>query len=269
MYNIIPLVIILVSLSVIITIVVRKFQVLANLDIETIQSEREAKFKEQIISSRLKRNFFKYYSKIGKFIKPIILSIGNLFKWFFEKLVAYKESNTDKDKKESHDESDIDKLFSEADDFLKEENFREAEKKYIDIISKESKSIKAFRALGNLYYKEKNYPEAKQTIEHALKLLDKETDIKEKNGEAQSQIAGIYSDMAIISKDQENYQEALKSINQALKIEKNNPRYLDTKIEICIINKNKGTALDALENLEKVNPENNKLEDFKKQIKEL
>ena len=43
MYNVLPLLIILFSLTSIIIIVVRKFSVLASLDIETIQSEKEAK----------------------------------------------------------------------------------------------------------------------------------------------------------------------------------------------------------------------------------
>ncbi|MCG2695403.1 hypothetical protein L6248_00495 [Candidatus Parcubacteria bacterium] len=71
MYNIIPLIIILISLLVIIIVVSRKFSVLASLDLESIPAEKEARFKERIISSRLKRNFVRWGSKTIRFIRPV------------------------------------------------------------------------------------------------------------------------------------------------------------------------------------------------------
>ena len=46
MFNIIPLVLILLSLGVIIIIVLRKFAVLANLDVDSIPAEREARVRD-------------------------------------------------------------------------------------------------------------------------------------------------------------------------------------------------------------------------------
>ncbi|MEA3398584.1 MAG: hypothetical protein U9R06_02465, partial [Patescibacteria group bacterium] len=86
MYNIIPLVLILVSLTVIIVIITRKFPALANIDLGTIQTERETKFKERIISNRIKRGYYKYYSKLAKLAKPIGGVIVDFFKWGYKKL---------------------------------------------------------------------------------------------------------------------------------------------------------------------------------------
>ena len=76
MYNIIPLFLILISLFAIIIIIIRKFSVLASLDVSTIQSEKEAMFKEQIIGNRLKRNIIRYTSKIKNFLKPAGLELS-------------------------------------------------------------------------------------------------------------------------------------------------------------------------------------------------
>ncbi len=278
MYNIIPLILILISLTIIITTVFRKFSVLANLDIESIQAEREAKFKEQIIGNRIKRNFFKYYSKIARIVQPAGRTIGNFFRLLYDKLVEFKENYNREDVGAADKHQAINKLFSEAEELLRKEEYEQAEKKFIDIISADSKSIKAFRCLGRLYIDRKNYNEARQTLEHALKLTEQEYIIhstapqdqdgedKEDLSKINSQIAELYFDLSTICQATENYKEALKILKKSLKIEPNNPRYLDTKLEISIMNKDKFSALDTYEKLEKVNPDNKKLAEFKKLI---
>jgi tetratricopeptide (TPR) repeat protein len=277
MFNIIPLVLILFSLGIIILIVVRKFSVLANLDIDTIQAEKEAKFKEQIISNRLKRGFVKWSSRGKRATLPVKNGIGNLFKWSHQKLVEVKKSYTSEEKVEPADiEARTERLFSEAEDLIKSENYSEAEQKYIDIIGLDPKNIKAFRRLGKLYFEEKNFGEAIQTFEHALKLLDdtenvtgvQATDDSLNEGETKlaTQSASIHFNIALTQKATQEIDQAIAAIKKALRLEPNNPRYLDTMLELCIMNKDKILALDAYDKLEKVNPDNKKLEDFKEQI---
>ena len=79
-YDIIPLVITIVCLVGIIVIIVRKFPVLASIDIESIKSEREAKQKEKIIASRLERKVESFKKGIFSLIIPIILKIKRIFK---------------------------------------------------------------------------------------------------------------------------------------------------------------------------------------------
>ena len=68
MFNIIPLLLILLSFGVIIYIVVKKFSILANLDVDSIPAEREAKFKEKIINdvtSFLKSQYFQALTSVS------------------------------------------------------------------------------------------------------------------------------------------------------------------------------------------------------------
>ena len=252
---------------------------MANLDINTIQSERETKVKEQIISKRLKRNFFRYSSKLTRLLEPAGKGISTFFKWSYKKLTEFKDNYNKEDEIVSGgSEKVIVKLFSEADDFIKKEDLNGAENKYIEIIGIDSKNIKAFKNLGALYFDRKNYNEAKETLDHALKLLEKDYEEINMEGGAEeegaaeainSQIAGIYVDLSEICQAMEDYEGAQKRIEKALKIEPNNPRYLDTKLQISIINKDKASALDAYDKLKEVNPDNQKLDDFKARIKEL
>jgi tetratricopeptide (TPR) repeat protein len=262
MYNIIPLILILISLSVIIFIMVKKFSVLAAMDVDNIPAEKEAKVRERIISSRLKRSIFKWSSKLGKIFRFFGDKIGILGKIFYKKLHELKDSyktevilaTGDKEKK-------IEELSAQAKEMIGEEEFKEAERKLIEIIGLDSQNLEAFRSLGDLYFENKNYEEAKQTFKHILKLM--------KDGEKEEGTAEVNFNLALVNKETGDFDDALINITEALKYAPNNPRYLDTMLEISIIKKDKISALNALGKLEKANPDNQKLEDFKDRIKEI
>jgi tetratricopeptide (TPR) repeat protein len=284
MFNIIPLIFIIISLGAIIIIVARKFAVLANLDINTIQAERELKTKERIISSRLKRSYFNHYNRTLNLLRPIGEKIGNSLRAMFNKLLEMKEGYTKDDEKTGslQNSTGVEKIIMEAREHKDKEEWDKAEQKYIEYIGKESGSIEAFRELGEVYYRRKDFHEAKETLEHAIKLLEKKYnefffseagDVKSENkaekDAASLLLAEIYFDLCLVEKAVNNNQGALVIIDKALKMQPNNPRYLDTKFEISIINKDKGKAYEAYEKLKEVNPENQKLNELKDRLSEL
>jgi len=279
MFNIIPLILILISLSVVIVIIVRKFSALANLDVDNIPSEKEAKFKERLLSERLKRNFLKINFRFLKIYKPLIDNLQKLFKNLNDKLLELKEKNAPK-KELSQEGLDkkIDQLFLNIDIYLKEDEVESAEKSLIEIIGLDPKNIRAFKLLGGLYYSKKNYEEAKQTYIHVLKLvedqlgqhniLSEEFDGRRDN-ESEVNQAGIYYDLSLVYRDFENLGQAIVEIDKALLIEPNNPRFLDTLLEISIMNKDRENAENALKRLKEVNPDNQKIKDLSEKIKSI
>lgn len=282
MFNILPLVLILISLLIIITVVVRKFPVLANLDVNSIQSEREARFKEQIISNRLKRNFYRYYNQFLKVARPVMGGVLNFSRWGYNKLLEFRD-NYNKEKHIIEDsEVTVDRLFEETEEMMKADDAERAEKKLIEIIGLDPKNIKAFRLLGEIYMNRKDFNESKQTWEHALRLAEKEQEKFEQNADGELSeeelaereainctLAELYFDLSLVTLKMENIKEALDNINRALKTQPNNPRYLDTKLEISIIKKDKHLAEKTYEKFQRVNPENNKLDEWKERIEEL
>ncbi|MFH1233943.1 MAG: tetratricopeptide repeat protein [Patescibacteria group bacterium] len=289
MYNIIPLFLILISLIIVIVIVFKKFSTLAILDIENIPAEKEAKFKERIIGAKLKRNVIKWWSQFTRLIGPVAVGLGNLFNLLYKKLQRLKD-NYQKPELSSDDSiSKVDKLFNEASDFKKQDDLTTAEKKYIEIVGLDSKNIRAFKELGHLYFEQKNFEEAKQTFEHVLKLKQDDEDTydnlaqiaKESGNLGQAkddyikslkinkQNAQTFYNLALVYQAMGNLPKAIDSLKKALKIEPNHPRYLDIMIELSIIIEDKILALDSYDKLVSVNPENKKIELFKKQINEL
>ena len=264
------------------SIVVRKFSALANLDVSSMPAEKESRFKERIISNRLKRNVTKWSAKFGKVMIYLGEKMGKAFLFLLGRLNKvrdkYKEESILNKKKSLDPNRQVENLFTEADSLIKDGTYEEAEKKYIEIISLQSRNLKAFKKLADLYMLKKQYDEARQTLEHVLKLIeDEETGLLKSRGEgSDEQIKAlslergqIYFDLAGVCKAKENYAEGIKTMNLALKIEPSNPKYLDTMIEVSIMGKDKISAFDAYKSLEKANPENQKLAELKEQINEL
>lgn len=260
MYNIIPLVIICVSLLVILIIVARKFPALANLDVENIPAEKEARFKEKIVQSRLERFLAKWKIRLARVFKFLGAKIAGLFQWLLNRLsemrrnyAVEKAPVTIEEKSEK-----VKVLFAQNSEFDDKDNFEDKEKTLIKIIELEPRNIEAFRSLGSLYFANKKYEEAKPAWAHALKLLgESEPDVQ----------ADIYYNLALLYKEVLDNEGALETIKMATRISPNNPRYLDALVEISIINKDKNSALEGVGKLAEVNPENGKLKDFEEQIK--
>ena len=151
-------------------------------------------------------------------------------------------------------------MFSKNEVLDDRENFENKEGDLIKIIELDPHNVEAFVSLGSLYSANKKYEEAKQAFAHALKLLGNEDSGRQ---------AEVYYDLAAVYRDTEDLVDSLETAKMAVKLAPNNPRHLDSLVEISIMNKDKITALDALEKLSAVNPENGKLSEFKEQIEEL
>ncbi len=258
-YDIIPLVIIVVSLAFIIFIIVRKFPVLAAIDIGSIKSEQEAAKKEEIIASRLERKI----TGFGNFLSKVFSPLGEFFKNIFKKVHGRARSLEaeyvkKKDKEASSPaeiEQKIKSLFFLVEELVKEKKFDEAEQKCIEIISFDHKNTDAYKKLGFIYLEQKNYNNAEETFAHILKLIpdDVETLI----------------DLGLLLKQRDEKEKALQSFSRAVEIEPTNPKNLDFLIEISIMVGNKGLASKTLEKLKEVNPENQKLEELEERIKNI
>lgn len=296
MYNIIPLIVILVCLAVIVAIVVKKFPLLASFDISSISKEKETETKTKIMEERLQRKLKFWASKMKPFADKIK---GNLHNQYSSAQLQLKKLEEKYRQKVSKDvlvtkeefeslEKRMERLLKSAQDLSDQEKYDDAEKKYIEVISNDPRNIEAYRGLGNLYFLQKNYEDAKQTFKHILKL-DKLDDLAYANlgkialekGEykdakdhfTQSLQATVRSihffELAEVCLKMEEYQEAIINLEKALELEPNNPKYLDLLIAVSILVKDKSLAKEALARLQEVNPENKKIEEFLAEIRSI
>lgn len=239
-------------------IVVRKLPQLSIVEVETVKSEREAKIKRDILINRLKRlraeRFLKIIQKLtpllGPFAKRLKTKVLNLYQNFLDLERRHKKA---KPAENGEIPSRLEVLLEEADDFVKRENLKEAEKLYLEAIALDYKNIASYEGLGELYLKKREYKEAKETFEFIIKLDSDRPD--------------VYFALAHASVGLGEGDKAIENLNKALEFEPNNPRYLDFLIEVGIMSKNYRISRNALDKLKDVNPENQKIKDFEVRLK--
>ncbi len=249
-------------------IVGRKFGFLANIDVDQVAGERARVLKQQIIADRLRRRLSKWGFLFVRSLKPISKLLRNSFDWVYDRLNDWQRTQVNKEATLNQEiDKRIETLLQEAEELVRSEHFDLAEKKYIEIIGLEPRNFKAFKELGEVYYRKQAWNEAKQTLEHALHLRRRTTE--DQPTVKDLELSQVHFILANAYEASGELAKAILALKKALKIEENNPRYLDRLIEVSIIKKDKIVALDALTRLQSTNPENQKLEQFRSRIAEL
>ena len=250
-------ILIIVGVSVVLTIVIRKMPELKKISNEPEEAGVRVISKEEIIKKRLKRSTQEWYGNFMRFVGPLVKNLNEKIVVFYTKLKVVKDKHDTYrcDKKSISVSTNVDGLFKRVDEMIDKENWSGAESKLIEIIKIDNKNFEAFVLLGQVYIEQRSYQEAIETFEHAVKI----------GGDSDE----VFYNLAQLYREEGDFNKAFKSIKKALDANSNNPRYLDTAVELAILNKDKIVAIDMFKKLETVNPDNGKLADFKSRIREI
>ena len=244
----------LICLVLIIMIASRHFAQLAILDVANMPVEKENRVKSRIIKKRLRRDLSRVSGAFGGLKKMLGNGVDFLADWL-EKLRALEHEHYTALKLASATRGEqISLLLKEAEELIAKDDsttLAGAENKLIDIIALDKKNLPAFLALADVYEKSKKNLEARQTYEYCLKLLESAND--------QNREATVNFSLALVKENLGDLDGAADNIIESLRIEPNNPRFLDALLDLCILRKDQASALEVLERLERVNPDNQKL----------
>jgi len=249
-------------------IIGRKFSLLSNIDIAQITAEKQADVKKRIIHEKFKRNLLVWSRRTEVFLKPIIGTIYKGGSFLYNRLINLKDNYEQVDRQESGDLKHTESLLAEADDCRHKGDTAKAESLLIEAIGIDAKNYKAFQMLGELYLDRNNHQEAEETLQHAIRLLEQH---KKLNPELvkDSELSKAYFSLCAVADVLSDQVKALSSVQKALDLEPNSPRYLDKACEICLNLKNGPEALNYCRRLERVNPGNKKLKEIKDKIREM
>jgi len=284
-----------ISLITILVIIIRKLPQISTLDLSELEQEKTQKKKKEIIMRKVEQQSGQAKDKIVKIIKPVFKLWGQLqlkFRihvgkvrdlWQHEQVVKTKDK-IEKNPEEKEDK--LSELIREGERNLEEGNLEKAENSFISAISLDSKSASAYRGLGDTYLAKQEMEEARQTYLFLTRLEpDDDTvwvklaEIAESQGDLEEAI-GHYQKAALLNESLsprfyhmaellikvDQPETAKEAITHAVQVEPQNPKYLDLLIETAIICGDKDLALDGLEKLRMVNPDNNKLDSFRERI---
>lgn len=300
MATIIPFILIIISLALIITIVVKKYPQLTLLDVDTITEAKEDKKKNEFIKKRAIKRIEKSKTDWKVMFEPLARSakqqqlkfrnyVGRVQKKVEEEMnkredvheVSQEDIGANKDKAIS--------VLKQAKHALDNHQYEEAEKLFIQVIRLDQKNKEAYRGLGDVYFAQEQFPEAEETYKFLTKLCKKDAsiyvrlaDIAEAKRDFVRAAEYLGHATQIDSTRPEKFmrraelllkadmkEQAFEVVQRAVELEPENPKYIDKFIETSIIVGNKKLAEDGLKQLIKVNSENNKIEEFGEEIKNM
>lgn len=239
---------ILIALSVIGVIVVRKFPELASMNVDESPREKQRKLKHTIALGRLLR-------KAQTMKQKALLKVS----WERVKYVvgeSYQKLKIFEEKYKTHTtEAKIKILLKRGQNNVIEDP-ELAEQCFLEVITLDARNLPAYEGLSQIYLARKNFNEAIEILEFLVKL--------------NSGLAGRYLfDLSYALQEAGDKKGAWQHGREALTFEPTNPKYLDFLIEIAILDGHKKEGVDYLQTLIEVNPENAKIEDFKKRLEEI
>lgn len=275
------IIIIFVSLGIVVKVIVNKLPGLSSVDVEQIFSVKNTQTKKNIAARKLERKMDESLGGLGSICKWCGNFCKSKLKICYNRLCKLdKEYSKINQKNQSNHDADG-QVFDRIKSAIHQNKYHEAEEELLGILEFDQSNAQAYELLGEMYFQQKDYKHSREIYRHLIKL-DKE---KHKHYQSPVQknvkraekdylrslnvsrnIVGHYVNLALIAKATENWQEATQVIGEAVKIEPNNPKYLDLLVEVSIINENKNLAQKALDRLRKINPTNKKLKFFQRQI---
>ncbi|PIR78718.1 MAG: hypothetical protein COU28_00100 [Candidatus Magasanikbacteria bacterium CG10_big_fil_rev_8_21_14_0_10_36_16] len=299
MFNILPFVLIVLSLVIIVFVIVRKYPQLLLLDVDTLPEMKTARSKNKLIMRKSEQREKQYYANFKNKLTPFVkllkkiqlafrILVGKIERKVGEnnKIVNGSSITREKIKEKVIASKD---LVKDAQNDLQQEDYPTAEKKFLASLKYDPKNKEAYRGLATVYYAQNQIEEAKETYNFLLQLDPDDEDANVKLGEiceeeGNKEKAVEYYQQAVLTNPNnperflkiydllfylKHYETAMEAIQQALDIEPQNPRYVDNFIETSIILKRKDLAEEGYKQLRMINPDNQKLEVFRQRIDEI
>ena len=256
--TIIPFVLLGIAFLALVVLAVRKLPYLRALDPKSAPEAKEKDLKHALMAKRLARVGEAYMKKVKQVASPL----GGFAKQGLKKAqgtISSLEEHYQKLKKESATEPMagelVKKLLDEARQLTKEERYGEAEKRYIEVLSHDSKNVEAYEDYAEMLIWRGDIEQARETLLFILKIRPDDASVNTRLGE--------------IELMEGNPKNAKDYFEKAIKKRANNPKYLDFFVEASIQAEAPADARRGLKQLREVNPDNQKLAEFEERIKQL
>lgn len=275
MIDYILIAVVLISLGGIITLISRKVKALTRSSVLSPKQHKELQTKEQLIAKRLERKFSKFgitLLKIGKPIYSIVKSGARRVHTALQELESrYHHRTLTNEVGEAQAAGHaIIKLNSEVSVHLNDENYKDAEKKLIEMISLDPMNADTYRKLGELYIETKQYDLAKETYNYVITLVKKKIDELEINdGTMNIVLASDYLNLGSAHRSCGQNDDAVQCFEKACQLDRNNPKNLDYLLDSSLEINNKPLAWEAFDRLKETNPSNQKLEEYRRRLNDL
>jgi len=256
---IIPIIVFIVSGVGVTYMISKKVPLLRSLDSSVLAAEVNLEVKKSLLEERMKRQLKMRFEFVQVLFKPLGQKLGEWLKKLYS-LVVHKEREYEAKMRqveyEEYSDNEKNKVIEDQLEIARDKETEEdAESKYLEVLSLDSKNTEAYEGLVEIFMKRKEYDHAREIYEHLLRLGSSKIE--------------YFLNLTEIWLSQDFIQRGFRVMQGALKIHPKNPKLLDKLIEVAILLEDAMLARDYIRRLKEINPDNKKLIDFSKQVEDL
>lgn len=246
------------GLIVLVWVVLRKLPQLKIVDPSSSKEAKARGVKNDLLRQRFERVSQEKITHVRRSLGGPFKFIQDSFRRIAGRLAVIERSYKERQKagtRRKPNAEELRRMTKEAHDLLNEEQYDDAEKKLVEVLSMDPKNAEAYELIGRLYIHTKNLENAKEAFKFLQKLSPQDASVLASLGE-----------IAELEKDPE---AAFTYFSRAKNISPNNPKYLDFFIQAALEKGDIMEATIAINHLKEVNPDNQKIKDFEDQVEEV
>ncbi|MDP3985869.1 MAG: tetratricopeptide repeat protein [Candidatus Veblenbacteria bacterium] len=275
------------GLAGLIALVVRKLPVLRLTNPSEVVKFREQEVKQHLVAGRLKRQLV----TLGRRVVAVFGSSSGrkrgTVRSLPQRLGELGEHLQQSILERTSPKRTMADYLRRAEEALAQEKYIPAEEAYLEVLRLDPHHLLAYQGLGEVYLEQRDFEAAREVYEYLLQQgrtatsslgLARVASGQGRLEEARDEYLGAMQltslaqprlELAHILCELGDAASALKYLKEARKIEPQNPKTLDFFIEVSILNGQSNLAQEGLAALREANPENQKIAEFARAIREL
>ncbi|MBU2613707.1 tetratricopeptide repeat protein [Patescibacteria group bacterium] len=279
-----------VSVIVLTVVLGRHWKEIRLLDPTSIKEERMRQVREKIIVQRFERVRAHTLAPLSTVVKRGALLGKTAFHAAYIKLIQldrfYRQAKSPLAHMAPSVQDRIRGLIEEARSLARDLKWADAERRYLEVLSIDTRNIDAYKGLGMLYLKQKLYPQAKETFEFLMKIQKADdacfsgmAEIAEAEGDAataevmrtkaledQPRSPTRHAELASFFLERGEPGKAWPLAKRAADLEPKSAKYLVTAIEAAIAMGNQTEARRRFDKLRLLSTDQPRLQSLKERI---
>lgn len=275
------------SLLTLCVIIFRHWREIRLLDPGSIQEERERQKRDELMLQRFERMRLEKFGPFRQLFKRAIFLVKTAYHAVYLKLVRlekfYRQAKSPFSAVAPSAKERIKLLLDDGRSLVRDMKCADAERRFLEVLTLDSRNLDAYKGLGGIYLKQKLYPQAKETFEFLLKLnkaddivfaslaeiagSENKPEVEEamrlKAVESRPRLANRQAELADFYLKGEKPQQAWPYAKRATELDPKSAKYLELSVEIAILLGDRTEARKRYDKLRLVCEDRSKLQAIK------
>ncbi len=263
------------------------------LDPMTIKEERERRKREEMIARRFERVRADQALPFKKMGRQVYLALQGGYRSLYRRLQrleqVYSSSKNPLANIAPTARERVKSLLGEARSFMRDLKWADAERRLLEVLALDQRNAEAYKLLGQLYVKQKLYPQAKETFEFLLKLkkaddatyaglaviaeadgdVSRAEQMRQKAVEASPRQAFRHAELAQFYVDRGQPALAWASAKRAAELEPSSAKYLELSLEVAILLGDRTEARKRYDRLRLVAQDRSRFQVWREKVEKL